>query len=343
MNTLTRLIAQNNHFHLPAIGDRQAHWYKEWYHFCILGPEIHAILNLNLSSDTRPAAEPNTLIARVILLVNENGWEGDVDTIPSRDILIQPRVIEVRFGHNIVRFDEGGFWLSIALQNRPISLTLQLEPITLPLNMHNNTAVGEAQINWLVVPRLLATGTITIGERVHTLQAVPAYHDHNWGRWLWGHNLAWEWGFVLPTRDDPPWSIVFDRTTNRARNRVLELTLAMWRGETLQRVFTQKEIQVRPSGYLQTPYIPKFPRVMALLAPENTTDIPRQLSITAQDKDDLLQVQFHAEDVAQVVIPNETDMDLTTINEVLGRLEFEGVIRGETLSGQGRAIFEFLT
>ena len=171
------------------------------------------------------------------------------------------------------------FVLSAALQNRPITLSLRLKPIALPLVMRGNTPISVGSINWVVVPRLAATGIVTVDHRVYPLVDAPTYHDHNWGKWLWGHDFAWEWGFALSEDENAAWSVVFDRTTNRARSRTMELTLALWKDAEIFRVFTQREIRIQPSGYLTLERLPKFPRVMALVAPETTTDIPRYFDI----------------------------------------------------------------
>jgi hypothetical protein len=260
-----------------------------------------------------------------------------------RDVALQTDDMGLSFGHNSVRFEDGQFVISAMLQERPISLNLRLNPVTLPLTVRSHTRIGEGTINWLVVPRLQATGSITVGSRSFALTNAMAYHDHNWGRWLWGHDFAWEWGFALPSNAVEQWSLVFDRTTNRARTQVLELTLALWKGDRLHRVFSQREVTVHPIGFLPPRRPPKYPRVMAVLAPETTADIPRQVTIKANRGEDYLECTLEPEDVAQLVIPNETDLGVTVINEVRGWLRISGVIGGETIASQGRAIFEFLT
>ena len=337
------LIAQTDHFHAPPLLDPRANWHKEWHHFCIVSSDIQVILNFNLSGDIRPEAPPGTQLTRVILLVREGCWDGDVDSILPRDSVFRPGVIDLHFGHNSVRFENGIFTLSAALQDRPVGLVLQLRPIALPMLMRNNVPIGLGTINWLVVPRLVASGTVTVGRQVHILNEAPTYHDHNWGSWLWGQDFAWEWGFALPDHVDVPWSLVFDRTLNRRRSHILESKLALWKNSELRRVFTQSEIKVLPAGHLSVTRLPKFPRVMALVAPEFTTDIPRYLDISAAAGADSLLCHFEARDVAQIIIPNETDLGITVLNEVTGHLELEGNVKGELVHMQGGAIFEFLT
>jgi hypothetical protein len=343
-DTPADLIAQADLFHWPVPQGARAGWHKEWYHFCILGESIHVIVNLSLSGDTRPAAPSGAQLARVLVMTRsvarDIAWDGDVETLPWRDVCIASNAIDARFGHNTVRFQDGSFDLSVALQDRPIALKLSLRPLALPLVMRSNACIGEGSLNWLVAPRLAASGAVTVGRSVHVLKDAPAYHDHNWGRWLWGQDFAWQWGFGLQA--DAPWSAVFYRTTNRARSRVRDLSLALWKGERLQCVFAGREVQVHQSGYLSRPRVDKYPRVMALVSPETTTDVPRHLDVIASTGGDELRCHFLAEDVAQVVIPNETDLDSTLVNEAVGRVTLEGRVEGETVSMEGKGSFEFL-
>src|ERR1041384_3412637 len=115
MDSLVHLIAQADSFHPPGIADPRRAWYKEWHHFCVLGAEVQAILNLNLSSDTRPAASPEAQLARVVLLTHEHVWDGDIDTIPAGDTVVHAGSPDVRFGQNTIRFQEGAFHISVAL------------------------------------------------------------------------------------------------------------------------------------------------------------------------------------------------------------------------------------
>lgn len=341
MDSLARVIALTDHFRFPPSARDRRNGYKEWHHFCIIAPDVQAILNLNLGYDAQSPAGQE--VARVVLLVHDHAWDGDVETIPARDVQVHRGLIDARLGHNSIRFQDGVFDLSVALSDRPITLALRLTPVSFPL-LRSSTPIDEGTISWLVVPRLLASGHITVGRRVYALDQAPAYHDHNWGHWLWGQDFAWQWGFALPESADVPWSMVFDRVTDRARNRALELRLAFWKGAQIQRLFMHDEIQTWPQGHFDAPgRVPKFPRVMALVAPEVTTDVPACLEVIARRGDDHLHCHFQAEDIVQVVVPNESDLGTTVINEVSGSLEASGRVKGEPVAMRGRGFFEFLT
>jgi hypothetical protein len=319
--------------------------HKEWHHFCILSPGVDVVVNFSLSGDLRSAVPSDDQVARIILLAREadHGWDGDVESVPPRDVHARKGHVGMRIGSSTLGFDSTGFTLSVALQRRPLTARLSLEPRAVPLLARADTPIADARVNWLVVPRLEASGVVVVDRRVHRLQRAPAYHDHNWGHWRWGQDFAWQWGFGLSAQADDPWALVFDRTTDRSRSTTMELTMGLWYGSELYRLFRQHEVAVQPAGYTPVRRILKVPRVMALLAPEQTTDIPKRLMVTAGAGRDRVQAVFTTEDAAQIVVPNETDLGVTVINEVPGTVAVEGTVKGRRVASSGRGIGEFLT
>lgn len=339
MDLMPHVIALTDYFRLPINIEAEAERHKEWHHFCIVHPEIQAIINLNLM---RAGGKDGSWSARLIALAKEDSWDGDVDTIPSRYVRARRGAIDLTFGHSTLLFQDGCFNLSLALENRPITFQLQLRPASYPL-IRRNTRIAGGKISWVVVPRMLATGTIVIERRVYRLEDAPAYHDHNWGSWLWGDDFSWQWGYAVPQAIESPWSVVFDRMTNRGRGTALELKLSLWKGQRLHRLYMQDEIDIRQSGFVTQTRPAKFPRTMALLAPELATDVPRHFEVTAVRGSDRLECRFEADDVAQIILPNEVDLGVTIINEVSGVMRLEGSIASERVAMEGRGFFEFLT
>jgi hypothetical protein len=195
---------------------------------------------------------------------------------------------------------------------------------------------------------MLVSGSIIAGRCVHHLDHAPAYHDHNWGSWSWGDDFSWQWGYAVPQQTESPWSIVFDRLTDRGRNSALELKLSLWKNQKLHRLYMQDEIVIKQSGFVtqerqRDASLAKFPRPMALLAPEQATDVPRCFEITAMRGNDRLECRFDAEDVAQIILPNDADLGVTIINEVSGDMRVAGSVANEAVGMEGRGFFEFLT
>jgi hypothetical protein len=316
--------------------------HKEWLHFCVYGPEIDILVNFSLCDDVRANAEQDTEFARITVLVRETKWQGDVDLYPANEVVVHSGRIRATFGSNELHFEDGEYKLVVSLRDRPITLRLNLRPVTVPSVANNIRLDPGPPINWLVVPRLCASGTVTVDGRRHELSNAPAYHDHNWGHFAWGRDFAWEWGFGLPFDPAVPWTFVFVRLSNRAHTRSLMQAVFLWKGSRQHRVMRGSDVTVRHEDYLRPSQLFKIPRAMALVAPDLLPDIPRQLHVHGGGDGDRVDCLFEARDAAQVIVPNDHDLGVTIINEVSGDVRISGEVRGETVSMEGRAIFEFL-
>src|SRR5262249_36705713 len=150
--------------------------------------------------------------------------------------------IDVGFGGNRCVFRDGAYHLHAALRGRPITLELVARPVVWPALAPNIPLPDGPPLHWVVVPRLVATGRGTVAGRTHAFTDVLAYHDHNWGHFLWGQDMSWEWGFALPSDATVPWSLVFVRLTNRARTHALAQGMFLWHGRRQRRVFREHDV-----------------------------------------------------------------------------------------------------
>lgn len=340
---LSKAIFAHDFLRYPFPGTARPGWQKEWLHFCVLNPEIELLVNLNISGDTRPAAAPGTRAARMVLLAHTGEWHGDIETIDARAVTAIPGEVGMTLGQNFVRFREDRFELVAALQSQSLVVDLRLQPETVPLAMDGEVPVARGSIGWFVLPRLTASGRVIAGRRVFELNETPAYHDHNWGHWLWGDDFCWEWGFTHFASGAEIWTAVFDRTLNRARTRLLEATLALWRDAELVKIFSRKEITVRPLAYSAPKTLLRIPKPLALAVPQLGRDVPRHFHVNAASGSDRVSLLLRTENEAQVLVPNETDLETTIITEVTGQVAIEGSIKDMHISGSGKGLFEFLT
>lgn len=316
--------------------------HKEWWHFCVYAPGVDVLVNLSLVDDVREGAPPGREFARVVVLVRERGWDGDVEVFEAHEVEAPGGGLQMRFGDNRVAFEDGRYVIEVRLRRRPIAVSLSLEPGCVPSLANNIRLDPGPPINWLVLPRMVASGTLRLGGRVVQVERARAYHDHNWGHFAWGRDFAWEWGYGLPEEEGNPWSMVFVRLSDRAHSRTYMQALFLWRESLQHRVLRAADVTVERVGLLRASRVFKLPRAMALVAPGTVTDVPRALEVTARGDGDEVRCRFEAEDVAAVVIPNDHDPGVTVIHEVSGEVSVEGRVRGERVAMRGRAIFEFL-
>jgi len=157
-----------------------------------------------------------------------------------------------------------------------------------------------------------------------------------------GDDFSWQWGFALPPAAETPWSLVFDQMTDRGRNQALELKLSC--GKAPNSTACSCTRSCKSGRKVFGPDAPRqIPKAHGAGGSELTTDVPANFQIHAARSADWLDCRFSADDLAQIILPNELDLGVTIINEVSGCLTLQGVVKGEQVSMEGRGFFEFLT
>lgn len=320
--------------------------HKEWLHFAIHDGPLDLLVNVSLVDDLGARARPGDQIARSVCLAREGtaegAWFGDIDHYRPSEVRSPTGKLDLAFAHNRAVFRRGALELRASMRRVPIAVDLVLEPLTLPVQKNNVLVDGCPPIQWLVVPRLAATGRVTLDGREYRLERALAYHDHNWGYFRWGKNFAWEWGYAAPEETDNPWTLVFVRLLDRGHLSDLMQTVFIWKHERQVKLFRGAELSVWHDGLLRPRRVFKLPRVMGLASPANVTDVPRRLEIRAERGPDRVAMTFVTKDVAQVIIPNDDDMGVTIIHEVAGDVVVDGRIDGERVELTAPSIFEFL-
>ena len=267
--------------------------------------------------------------------------DGDIETYEPHAVELRAGRIDALFGASHLTFVDGVYRLRLGLAERPVTADLTLRPISRPA-VTRSVPLGRCQpMQWLVVPRLAASGEIRVGSRRFRLRDTPAYHDHNWGQFSWGGDFAWEWGIALQANAVQPWSLIYYRITDQGRNRVRAQGLLLWRGRDHCRSFRDHQVAVGGTGLIESSRVLCVPRVMGLAIPGTALDIPRSLEVEASQGDDDLRVDLELDDFAQVGVPNDIDDGLTSISETHGRARVTGTVRGESVAFESPALVEF--
>jgi len=327
----------------PPRSDGSSH-HKEWHHFVVLGAGVDLLVNFSTCAEGLGAG--NTAeTARIVLLVRTGtgGWRGCVESFAPGRVRVAAGTIDFDFAGNILRWHGSRFALAVALAAPRLRLELTLTPVTMPAFSPNIPMLDGPPLHWVVVPRLDVVGWLEVDDTRIDLSGTRAYHDHNWGEFRWGHDVAWEWGFVLPDTADVPWTVTFVRLTNRARTMVLEHRCLLWKGTELVRIFREPDLVAGPSAaFLDPATIFRIPPPMALLVPERAVDVPAAFRCRADDGPDWLDCAWQGEALAQVLIPSETGLGVTIFNEVLARCDVRGQLGREPIAFTGRSVMEFI-
>jgi hypothetical protein len=312
--------------------------YKEWFHFCICSPELDAIVNFNISD-----AKPSGSAAQLTCAVRSEAWYGDIDLFDAHEVMARPGRHKVRLGQSSVEFRDGHYQLHAKLKDHPVELTLALYPLSVPSQVNNIVLESEPSLQWFLVPRLLAFGQVTINDRVIEIRGAQAYHDHNWGYFDWGGNFSWVWGYGHGSGVNSPWSFAFDRLSDRARTKDFERGLLLWKGKERRRLFRSRDLKVVESGVLRPATHLRLPRALSLTRSATPVEVPALVTGRAECGKDVVEFEFRAQNLCQLLIPHDQSLGLTAINEVSGTVSLAGSLGPDQVDLKGHAMFEFVS
>jgi hypothetical protein len=248
--------------------------------------------------------------------------------------------IGAAFGASSLAFSGDEYKLRLTMQAPRIDATLTLRPVARPA-LTRSVPLGDSDpMQWFVLPCLEATGDVRIDGRRYRLDRSPAYHDHNWGRFSWGGDFAWEWAIAL-SAGPTAWSLIYYRITDRGRHNIVSQGLLIWGGGRHLRTFHDREIRARSTGLMRTSGCLRLPPIMRLAAAGSAADIPTRLAVSAAGSGDELDVTFELSDCAQICIPDDADEGITVISECHATATVSGRVQGCPVRFAGRSVVEF--
>jgi hypothetical protein len=339
---LAGAIRRSDYFRGRSLSAPGVPGYKEWTYFCVASPDVDLLLTFGWTERVLSRAKRTEPIGRIIALVRERdgSWHGDADEIPNQDVDVAHGRIDVTMGRSRVRFREGCYEVDASLTSGDVEARIILQPLALP-TLGTSVRLGACEpMRWVVVPRLSARGEIVVRGRRYAIREAPAYHDHNWGTFYWGADFAWEWA-TIPPGTEARWSVVYSRISDRTRGRTLSQAILVWRDDESCRTFRDDEVQVESKGLLRGGARLRIPRVMSIVEPGHTADLPCEIVARAARGPDQIEVRLRLEDYAEIAVPNESRaLDTTLLCEARADAQITGRIRGEDLAVRTAAVFE---
>jgi hypothetical protein len=132
------------------------------------------------------------------LLVSHRKPDGRYDhftaAFSSDSVVFDTARADLTLGASTVRQRDGRYSLTATATGSAGVFTLDLTVTPEHNRYFPPVDLREGEyLSGYVVPALsgAASGRVCIGRRCTTLDAAPAYHDHNWGVW---RNVTWDWG-----------------------------------------------------------------------------------------------------------------------------------------------------
>ena len=337
------VFPRNDFLRVPVLACARPDGFKEWHHYLLQSPDLRLLINFSVTG-TSGSGAASRLLPRVIVIAHDKRWSGAVEQFAEQDLDISPDMCGMAIGANRMLVTLDGYQVAVDLPDRDIACELRFTVTGAPsITRVNNQPVGAGRISWLFVPRLRADGWVALSGRRQLVERCPAYHDHNWGHFQWGDDFGWEWGSILPTAGDDPWSLVFTRKTDRRRLRCLSQALYLWHHDELAAMFRDGTIQMRAVGRLGSRPDCTLPPVMRLLAGGESSDVPASIEITAASSAGSLRAVFRPGSYARLVQPSELVLDRAVVlSEVGGTAQIDGSVNGRAFDATGTGVYEML-
>lgn len=340
------VIARTDHVRISPELVQRVPGYKEWTYFYVSAGKVDLLLTLTFLGrfDVRAPERARLPAARVVALArcHDGRWTGGVEEIPQRAVKATPGLVDIAMGATDLTYRAGTYVLDahVAPARIDARLRLRLPPLPTPM-VGKSVRMGSAgPMQWIAVPRLTADGEIGVGDATHAIHDAPAYHDHNWGAFSWGGDFAWEWGLIL-AEGDAPWTVVYSRISDRARQQVRSQAILVWRTGEIVATFRDDEVVVRERGLVRGGARLRIPPVMSLVEPATTADVPLELSARGAGGSGTVALRFTTSDFAEIAIPNETaELGSTLLCEGAARARVEGTIHGESFAFDAPAVLE---
>jgi hypothetical protein len=326
----------------PFPVDFSASAYKDWFHLNFADPESGTIGLINVSLHGSPWDARSLAMGTVLVHSPQLGWHSYVENMAYSEANLSPSAIALRDVALAIDDRSGTIHASSLGSSNPFHARLRAESVTTPVDFEQEMPLGSGWISWYLVPTMLVSGEWTVQKQRTVLNKIPAYHDHNWGRWYWGDDFGWEWGCFLsnPSIANSP-TVVFARTTDRAHRHVGKPFL-MIDSKSARHCFSAETISVKFNGNLEVP-LHRVPGAMAALHQEMAEPwLPSAVEIRASQGSEHVEISFIARAAAQFITADPAVRGYGFIHEIVGEYKCRGVLHGVPFETNGCAVFEYV-
>ena len=323
----------------PAPFDPTAPAYKDWLHVNLVDHRSGAVGLVNCSLHGAPSDPRARAVAAALVDVPGVGWAGNVAVRDLDRAQLRPGGVAVDVAALAVDHAAGSVEASAHLRDDALSLRLSARAEAPATAVEERLPFGDGWISWYVVPRLAVTGHLAVGEARLDLAGASAYHDHNWGRWHWGDDVAWDWGCFLAPAPGP--AVVVARTADRSRRR-LGPPFVVVQAEGRRRTYRGAAVTLERSGH-HPGLLRRVPGAMAALRSDRAAPrLPAAVIVAVDDGRDRLRLRFSVRAAAQLVLADPVTGRHSFLHELSGEFVCDGRVAGSDVGDRGLGVVEIL-
>ena len=325
----------------PSATDPSAPAYKDWFHvnFFDVKTDTLGLINVSLHG---PPSDPRSRVVGVGLAIDlkkEEGWTGGIEILSFNDANVDLFGISLSTISVNVTPDHKYLHAVVSRADDGLDIHIIAEPVASSFDYDLKTPFGSGWISWSAVPLLTVKGQALINERSYLADQFYAYHDHNWGRWFWGDDAAWEWGaFFFP---EIKAILVIARACDKSHEIYgpTHMTLTV-----LDRHihFPSNKVVIQFNGRLNDLDL-RIPGALATIHTDRRhPNLPKKIQIQAENMSDVVSLTFIGKSVAQLLLAEPTRPGNAFIHEISGATEIIARVGGEEIKSRGIGVFEYV-
>lgn len=322
----------------PVLSDPTAAAYKDWFHLNVFLPESGRVVLINLSLhgppwDARARAVGVALASRV-----DGDWIGGIEIASFAQSKVDTQALFLSTVSMAVTRDGTALHAKVARPEDGLEADLVARPALSAGALDLTAQFGSGWIGWSAVPALSISGTLRLDGEDISLKNARGYHDHNWGRWFWGEDVAWEWGAWILSEDI---TIVAARGTDKAHFvRQPAHVFLVQRNRVYGFLPDQISLSYEASP---TRAARRLPGALAAIHPDRCApDLPRIVTLQAENRAARFELVFETETVAQLLLSDPIRPGSGFINELAGRCHLVAQLDRTLLRAQGSGVFEYV-
>lgn len=317
--------------HTPkAVTAQERETWGEWHYFNVLSADAKrwAFITLAVGGDV-PAGEHG---GQVLITLHEQGQrERRFETLWTSDrIAVDTVRADLRVGDSEVTLEaDGRYRVRARAREQGSGAVAEVDLLVTPepaAYFPGANIGGESLVSGYAVPglRARATGSLCVGGRCESYDAVQSYHDHNWGVW---RDVTWEWGSARAGA----YSLLYGRVM-REGTELVDEPLFVYLVDSLgfAGIFRPQEI--------------RYEEGRTVVVDGRTVRVPARGVLYDARGADTLRIELEVEDAAATpmrgVRRGPAPGASRAFIQMKGRATLSGRVRGAPLSGSGYGFFE---
>ncbi|NOD88202.1 MULTISPECIES: hypothetical protein [unclassified Ruegeria] len=322
----------------PALSDPTAAAYKDWFHLNVFLPNTGRVVLINLSLHGPPWDARGRAVGTALASGTDGDWIGGIEIASFAESAVDTQAVFLSTISMAVTRDGKTLHAKVARPEDGFEADLIARPV-LPAGALDLTAqFGSGWIGWSAVPVLSISGTLILDGKAVSLENARGYHDHNWGRWFWGEDVAWEWGAWVLSDDI---TVVAARGTDKAHFNHQPPHVFLVHGRKVH-AFLPSQINLSYET-VPTRATRRLPGALAAIHPDRRApDLPRRVTLQAESRTARFELHFEAETVAQLLLADPMRPGSGYINELAGRCHLVASLDRALLRAEGCGVFEYV-